>query len=223
MRMKILKLDCDTLKIIDTYKTMAEAGRDVGCSSTSIRQACVWAHRGRKAKGYRWFAVDEMTGLNYYNCARNEYGENLSLEEVRKRLIKDKVVPERTGKIYIDEEKLYCNQVEIISMVDIKVRVVDVNGNTKEQIVKLELYDYQDIQKNTDIISDCVGRVEYSLDMTDYEIGRYLNGYTNINCHHQIISILEELDMTAEECKEIKILEVVDIKFKVESFEIISE
>lgn len=29
--------------------------------------------------------------------------------------------------------------------------------------------------------------------------------------------------MTAEECKEIKILEVVDIKFKVESFEIISE
>lgn len=223
MRMKILKLDCDTLKIIDTYKTMSEAGRDVGCSSTSIRQACVWAHRGRKAKGYRWFAVDEMTGLNYYDLAKNDEGKRLSLEEVKKRVIKNKVDPKRTMGIRIDEEKLYCNGIEIISIVDVRVRVVDVNGNIKEQIVKLELYDYQDIQKNTDIISDCVGRVEYSLDMTDYEIGRYLNGYTNINCHHQIISILEELDMTAEECKEIKILEVVDIKFKVESFEIISE
>lgn len=221
--MKVLKLNCDTLEIIDTYTSMSEAGRSVGCAPTAIREACVWTHKGRRAKGFRWFAMDERTGLNYYDLAKNDEGKRLSLEEVKRRLIKDKVVPERTRKIFIDEEKLYCNQVEIISMVDIKVRVVDVNGNTKEQIVKLELYDYQDIQKNTDIISDCVGRVEYSLDMTDYEIGRYLKGYTNINCHHQIISILEELDMTAEECKEIKILEVVDIKFKVESFEIISE
>lgn len=221
--MKVLKLNCDTLEIIDTYTSMSEAGRSVGCAPTAIREACVWTHKGRRAKGFRWFAMDERTGLNYYDLAKNDEGKRLSLEEVKRRVIKNKVDPKRTVGIRIDEEKLYCNGIEIISIVDVRVRVVDVNGNIKEQIVNLELYDYQDIQKNIDIISDCVGRVEYSLDMTNYEMKRYLNGDTNINCHHQIISILEGLDMTEEECKEIEILEVTDIKFKVDSFEIISE
>ena len=81
--MKVLKLDCNTLEILDFYKSLSEASRVVGCIPACIREACVWTHRGRRAKGFRWFAMDERTGLNHYDIRKNEKGENLSLEEVK--------------------------------------------------------------------------------------------------------------------------------------------
>ena len=120
----------------------------------------------------------------------------------------------------IDTEKIYCSQVEVISVVDIKVRAIDINDNIKEQVISLDLYDYQDIEEGTDIVSDCVGRVELSLEKMDSDLTQYIKyGKTDLNYIGFIHEILEALGES--EYKEVRITDIVDVKFKFEPFEMI--
>ena len=86
--MKILKLDPETLDVVDEYNTYAAAARSVNASSELIRMATKEIHSYKTAKGYRWFALDEKTGLNRYDALKNKEGSNLSLEEMRELLKK---------------------------------------------------------------------------------------------------------------------------------------
>lgn len=70
---KILKLDLDTLEVVDTYNTYKDAAKSVNCTSELIRLATIGIHRYKTAKGYRWFALDEKTGLNRYDILKNGY------------------------------------------------------------------------------------------------------------------------------------------------------
>lgn len=86
LTMKVLKLDKDTLEIIDKYNTYREAGESVGCSPSAIRQATVWVHRGANVKNYKWFALDEKTNLNHHDIRVNDDGSKLSIEDVKRIL-----------------------------------------------------------------------------------------------------------------------------------------
>ena len=88
--MKILQLDNVTGEILKEYKTLTEAAKAVGRSSSAIRGACVWSYKGQTSGGYRWIAINEKTNLNHY-----EYGnhlsktrEHLSIEEINDAVAK---------------------------------------------------------------------------------------------------------------------------------------
>ena len=124
-------------------------------------------------------------------------------------------------KEWVDMSKLYCNQIEVITVVDIKVKTVDSNNNTREKVISLDLYDYQDIQENTDIVSDCVGRVELALESINYDFYQYLKyGKVDLNYIGFIYEILENLGEEVK-YKKVEIEEVVDIQFRFENFNII--
>ena len=123
-------------------------------------------------------------------------------------------------KKWIDMSKLYSNEIEVVSVVDLKIKSVDINNNVKEQVISLDLYDYQDICSDTDIISDCVGRVELAIDSMNYDLVQYLRyNKTDLNYIGFIFEILENMGEEIE-YKEVKIVEVVDIEFKFENFNI---
>ena len=84
--MKIFKLDIKTLDILNRYNSYRDASESVGCSHNLIREACVGIHKGRNAKGYKWFAMDELTGLNHYDFRKNKDGTNLSLDNIKEIL-----------------------------------------------------------------------------------------------------------------------------------------
>ena len=38
-------------------------------------------------------------------------------------------------KKWIDMSKLYSNEIEVVSVVDLKIKSVDINNNVKEQVI----------------------------------------------------------------------------------------
>ncbi|MEG1494676.1 MAG: hypothetical protein RR406_00030 [Bacilli bacterium] len=116
--MKILKLDNVTGEVLEKFNSQREAAENANCSLSLIRQACVWSFKGITAKGYRYFALNEITGRNYYKLGKyfsEEYeDENLTLEEVNEQVFKRrKEIEDRKQKYYNNKPKtmkLICNK-----------------------------------------------------------------------------------------------------------------
>ena len=100
--MIVHKLDNNTGKILDTYKTLREAAEKNNCSVSGIREACVFSYNGRLLKGYRWFAEDENNKRNYYKIKVNERVLERR-KEARKR--RERVVANNPNTL-----KLVCNK-----------------------------------------------------------------------------------------------------------------
>ena len=61
-RKSIFKLDKDTLEIIDSFKSIVEASKVTGISSSSISRTC--RHGSNTAGGYSWVLVEEYNKLS---------------------------------------------------------------------------------------------------------------------------------------------------------------
>lgn len=134
--MRIFKLDAKTLHILNKYNSYREASERVGCSHNLIREACINVHRGRNAKGYKWFAMDEITGLNHYDLRKNEDGTNLSLDDIRKIL-------------NIEKEMSYNH---------VLVKYMEHILKEKDMI---ELEELEELRRNTiEFIGDLTGEIE---------------------------------------------------------------
>ena len=133
--MRVFKLDLDTLEILDCYKSISQASREVGCSVSAIREACRKIHKGINSNGYKWFAMDESTGLSYYGLKRNNEGNNLSLDEIQEILSVEK---NEEYKIIIEKniEDIMAD-IDTIADEDIKV-ILDTLGSLKKELL-LEL------------------------------------------------------------------------------------
>lgn len=118
--MKILKLDKDTFEVLSEYNTFREAAESVGCKhGAGIREACVWAHIGRNSRGYKWFAMDENTNLNYYRIILDKESkkfENISLEQIKEILIKKNKINPTKEKTSI----IKCPNCKSIELFEIK-------------------------------------------------------------------------------------------------------
>lgn len=82
--MQILKLDYQTGEVLDSYKSVKEAAEKNDCSTSLIRNACIYTFKGTSGVGFRWFAMNEKTGLNYYsfgNYFSADKERNLTLDE----------------------------------------------------------------------------------------------------------------------------------------------
>ena len=80
----VLQLDNLSGEILNEYSSLSSAANAVGCSSSLIRGACVFSHRGHTARGYRWVAINKETGKEHYGYGKyfSSTNENLTIEEI---------------------------------------------------------------------------------------------------------------------------------------------
>lgn len=112
--MIILKIEDNTGNILQRYDSMKKASEDVGCSVSSIREACTKAHRGARTKGYRWIALNPDTNRNHYDYKTNANGECLSVNEI------NYLVSERRQVALRTRQEAYNNRPRTLKLLCVK-------------------------------------------------------------------------------------------------------
>ena len=130
-------------------------------------------------------------------------------------------------KVTIDKDRLYCNDVSIISSAILEVELISNNGECVKSDVTVEIQDYYEISTDTNfnIIDDVVEKFEYSVECANIELSKYLksdfyDNYRNSSIACDVINELDVLYDNKNNYESVVITNVKDFSYIVEEFKV---
>ena len=112
--MKVLQIKDDTGEVLNEYKSLTEAGKAMGCSASSIRDACMKSHRGFRAKGYRWIALNHNNTSYYRVFFNGRIQENITAQEINDMVLDKRELLNKTKEEAYNNRpstfKIQCNK-----------------------------------------------------------------------------------------------------------------
>ena len=128
-------------------------------------------------------------------------------------------------KLIIDKDKLYCNDISVISSAILEVEFVKDNDEHIKADVTTEIQDYYEINtdNNFNIIDDVVEKFEYTVECANSELSKFIKYdlYDNYKNNSIVCDIMSQLDIFYDnDLKSITIINIKDFSYTVESFEV---